>query len=76
MSTPKFDSATEALAEAWASIDGRLDQFRADKANPDADPMAGWYEGRMADAGELRRLLRARGFLITKQRAPRRRPKK
>ncbi len=74
MNTRKFDSPTEALADAWASIDGKLDQFRADKANPDADPMAGWYEGRMEDAKELRRRLRARGFLITKQRPPRRRP--
>ena len=76
MSTPKYASATEALADAWASIDGKLDQFRADRASPKHDPMAGWYEGRMADAGELRRRLRARGFLITKQRPPRRRPKK
>ncbi len=75
MTTPKFDSATEALADAWASIDGKLKEFRLDKARPDIDPMAGWYEGRMEDAKELRLRLRARGFLITKQHPPRGRPK-
>lgn len=40
-------SATEALAEAWASIDGKLDQFHA--ANQDGREQ-GYRDGYMLDA--------------------------
>lgn len=51
------DSTTiEALAEAWASIDRKLDEFRGGKG--------GHYSGYMADAGELAKRLMQRGFSI------------
>lgn len=38
----KFDPATvEALADAWASIDGKLEDFRAGKGKDIEAPMAG-----------------------------------
>lgn len=52
------ESATEAVAEAWASIDGKLDGFRAP-----GDP-GGLRAGYMADAEELIRRVGARGVAI------------
>ena len=54
-------NSIEALAEAWASINGRLDEFRAGKYAEDID---GHYEGHMADAAELVKRLEKRGFVI------------
>ncbi len=55
-------TANEALAEAWASIDGKLDQFHADKTAVDFGH--GYYEGYLSDAAELERRLLARGYRI------------
>ncbi|MDO6967010.1 hypothetical protein [Rhizobium alvei] len=56
-------SIIEAVAEAWASIDGRLRQFHDGKINGDMD---GTYGGYLAEAKEL--LLRAakRNVMISK----------
>ena len=57
----------EAVAEAWASIDGKLEQFRAEKAMQPDDPMrvrSGCYEGYMIEAEELLKRVRARGYVL------------
>jgi hypothetical protein len=62
------ETAKEAVADAWASIDGKLDAFRAEKADP-SSPLRdtyGYYEGYLSDAGELIRRLEARGFIVAK----------
>lgn len=44
----------EAFAEAWASIDGKQDLFRAEKGvDLMAEGNTGTYEGYMAEANEL-----------------------
>ena len=53
------DEATEALAASWASVDGMLDQFKAGKESSDHD---GYYQGYLADAEELIRRLKIRGW--------------
>lgn len=55
MNEEKFEAAiVEAFAEAWASIDGKLDLFQAEKSLPAGLPqVSGTYEGYMADAYEL-----------------------
>lgn len=62
----KFDPHTvEALAEAWASIDGKLEAFRAGKgAAKLEDEPGGHYSGYMAEAHELSERLLARGFIV------------
>lgn len=72
MSQIKFKTPTEALADAWASIDGKLEKFRAGKDKPDLDEPGGYYSGYMEDAKELRQRLKTRGYLITKLHPPRR----
>jgi hypothetical protein len=57
-----------ALAEAWASIDGRLALFKACQKSPKLDMKDGCYSGYCAEAQELLERLRARGFTITKKR--------
>lgn len=56
--------ATEALADAWASIDGKLDDFRAGKGKPIDEQPGGRYDGYIADAEEMIRRLGRRGFKI------------
>lgn len=56
-------TAVTALAEAWASIDGKLDLFRQDEKGY-LPKTAGYYAGYMAEAQELIKRLRARGFDI------------
>lgn len=46
----------EAFAAAWASIDGKLDKFEAEKNAPKDTPqdmLDGHYEGYMYEAAEL-----------------------
>lgn len=50
----------EALAEAWASIDGKLEKFRDSKGAP--LEAGGHYDGYMEEAKEMIRRLRTRGF--------------
>lgn len=54
----------EALAEAWASIDGKLFAFKADKDLLLQDDGDGSYEGYMAEAKEMTNRLAVRGFKI------------
>ncbi len=69
----KFNTPTEALADAWASIDGKVEKFRAGKdVDTFEDEPGGYYSGYMEDAAELRKRLKKRGFLITKLIVPRR----
>ena len=64
-------SAVEALAEAWASIDGKLEEFRTEKAIAEGQfattsiVMNGHYAGYMAEASEMIDRLRARNFDVT-----------
>lgn len=60
----RFDSPAEALADAWASIDGKMRKFRSCKNDRKRDEVEGYYMGRMADAEELERRLERRGFRI------------
>lgn len=55
-------TAREALAEAWASMDGKLEKFRACKADPVLEDEMGHYEGYLADAQSMIERLKARGF--------------
>jgi len=52
----------EALAEAWSSIDGRLEKFRADKGVHLEDGSTGHYQGYCCEAEEMIRRLNSRGF--------------
>lgn len=60
----KYDSATEAVADAWASIDGKRDKFWSCKSDPDEEAISGYYSGYMEDAAELIRRLEARGYVL------------
>jgi hypothetical protein len=61
-----MSEAIEALAEAWASLDGKLDEFLAGRAGEDTE---GDYHGYLSDAAELAKRLEHRGYVIV--RAPR-----
>ena len=61
-----MSEAIEALAEAWASLDGKLDEFLAGRGGEDTE---GDYHGYLSDAAELAKRLEHRGYLIV--RAPR-----
>jgi hypothetical protein len=61
----------EALAHAWASIDGKLDafkrereQFADDTFDGDAPDYTGHYEGYVAEAEEMIRRMRALGYVV------------
>ncbi len=54
----------EALAESLASIEGRLDSFRACKADPVREETEGRYGGYMHEAEEMMRRLERRGFTV------------
>ena len=59
------DKAEEALAESWASIDGKIDKFvRCKEAETPEEEfnLGGHYSGYMADAKEMIRRLRKRGY--------------
>ncbi len=56
--------AIEAVAEAWASIDGRLKKFRLGKTAKSIEAYGGHYEGYRADAHELIKRLADRGYLV------------
>jgi hypothetical protein len=62
-----FDAAAiEALADAWASIDGKVDEFRAGKgAKSIEDEPGGHYSGYMAESLEIMKRLLKRGFIVT-----------
>ena len=62
--------AEEALADAWASIDGKLDKFRAGRGLPITEQPGGHYCGYLEDAHSMIERLERRGFIITKKDAP------
>jgi len=61
---PWQDVAFEALAESWAAIDGKLDEFRACKADMKLDDTEGYYQGYLSDTHILLNNLRERGFMV------------
>ncbi len=71
MSSPGLDAIT-AVAEAWASIDGKLDKFIAERdivLGGFAKSVAvidGHYAGYMSEAAEMIDRLNARGYDVTK----------
>jgi len=58
-----MSEAIEALAEAWASLDGKLDEFHAGRAGEDTE---GDYHGYLSDAAELAKRLEHRGYVIVR----------
>ena len=55
----------EALADAWASIDGKLEKFRAGKGAADIrDEPGGHWSGYMEEAREMIQRLEKRGFTV------------
>ena len=59
------DNAAEALADAWASMDGKLDDFRAGKhAGSLDDEPGGHYSGYLCEAQEMLKRLERRGYRI------------
>ena len=65
-----MSEAIEALAEAWASLDGKLEEFLAGRTGEDTE---GDYHGYLSDAAELAKRLEHRGYLIVHARATRKR---
>jgi hypothetical protein len=43
----------EAVAESWASMDGKSDEFQRCKNDTDTDNILGTFSGYMAEAEEL-----------------------
>lgn len=56
--------AIHAVAEAWASIDGKLPDFKREQANPFQVNDTGTYLGYLAEAQEMIRRIEARGFTV------------
>lgn len=54
-------NAIEAVAEAWASIDGKLDEFKGGKCGFDEK---GHFDGYMSEASELISRIGRRGFKV------------
>ena len=48
---------------AWASLDGKLDEFHAGRAGEDTE---GDYHGYLSDAAELAKRLEHRGYAIVR----------
>jgi hypothetical protein len=70
-----FDpKAVEALAEAWASIDGNVAPFlkgkRATSPEEEYEEHGGHYSGYIAEAEEMLTRLLKRGFILTPHGAP------
>ena len=63
---PLTSTPAEALADAWASIDGKVEKFRKGKTAKSIMSYGGYYAGYMEDAEELISRLHARGFNVTK----------
>jgi phosphoserine phosphatase len=63
-------NAAEALAEAWASIDGKAEQFKSCKADSEAEDLMGFYEGYLADAQEMIKRLQDRGYKVVPASSP------
>lgn len=61
-------TAIDAVAEAWASIDGNLQKYEYEKANEDAIETSLWghYEGYQAEAVEMIHRIEARGYKLVR----------
>jgi len=57
-------AAIESLAEAWASIDGRMERFREGRDDRSLDVADGTYPGYMHEAEELLVRLKRRGYSL------------
>jgi hypothetical protein len=68
--TPAAYTMVEAVAEAWASIDGKLEGFRHGQEFPDSDRARceGYYDGYMHEAAELLERIEARGYRLVRVR--------
>jgi hypothetical protein len=66
----KRDEAIEKLAEAWASIDGKLQEFRACKRSRKTEDKNGYYLGYFYDADELLKRWEKRGFTFKSKSIP------
>lgn len=55
-------TAVDAIAEAWASIDGKLPQYSHERATGIRG--SGHYEGYQTEAAELIKRLETRGFKV------------
>ena len=56
----------EALAEAWASIEGKGEKYLACKADRNLDETQGYYSGFVCEARELIRRLERRGYTVVR----------
>jgi len=70
MSETRYRKAANALAEAWASIDGKLVEYERERGlsvseSFDLPGFTGTFEGYLAEAEEMIRRLRSRGFDVT-----------
>lgn len=59
-------SALEAVADAWASIDGKTSEFRNGRYADSIEAYGGHYAGYMSDAEELIERIEKRGYKIVR----------
>lgn len=68
MNDPQFRNcltAVDALADAWASIDGKADEYRAGRnAASITEEPGGHFSGYQYEASEMIRRLEKRGFVV------------
>lgn len=67
MSETLNPKAVDAVAEAWASIDGKLEAYERERDEDIGltDPTCtGHYEGYQVEAAEMIRRISARGFMV------------
>lgn len=56
----------EALAESWAFMDGKVEEFKDCKISKSLEDEYGHYGGYMADAEEMIKRLERRGYYLKK----------
>lgn len=62
------DPATEALAEVWATMDGKREKFLRCKGDREADENdEGYYAGYISDAEGMIEGLREKGFVLVRE---------
>lgn len=62
------ESPVMALADAWASIDGRSTDFRLGRLAKKLESYGGHFAGYEAEAEEMIRRLECRGWVLSKKR--------
>lgn len=60
------DSAVDAVGEAWASIDGKLTEYRRGRTAKSIEAWGGHFAGYQSEAAELIFRIRRRGYVIRK----------